>query len=163
TQELMISFLVFGFIKTIISVSFSASLSYLLYGYNVFDFGLYLIPFSLSLLMTGWAFGFIIAGFIIRFGTRIQTMAWAGAALLSPFSAAFYPISALPSWAQTIAKAIPASYIFEEMRSLLFTGKVEIDKLILSFALNIIYLIISMSFFIFMFRKSKQHGIGNLV
>ncbi len=161
-QEWIISFLIFGFIKTIISVSFSATLSYFLYGYNIFDFGFYLIVFCLSLLMTGWAFGFLIAGFIIRFGTRIQTLAWAGAAVLSPFSAAFYPVDVLPSWAQEIAKVVPSSYIFEQMRSFLFKGEIQANMIVLSFALNIIYLIISTSFFIYMFNKSKQLGMGNL-
>jgi ABC-2 type transport system permease protein len=44
---------------------------------------------------------------------------WPLAALLSPFAAVFYPVTVLPTWMQWIAHALPPSYVFEGMRSLL--------------------------------------------
>jgi ABC-2 type transport system permease protein len=43
---------------------------------------------------------------------------WPLPALLSPFAAVFYPLSTLPHWMQGIAYALPPSYVFEGMRSL---------------------------------------------
>src|SRR6266403_1732725 len=106
--EWVSSFIIFGFIKSIISLAFSATLAFLFYHYNVFSFGWYLPIFVLNLLLTGWAGGFIVSAFIIRFGQKLQQLAWAGVALIAPFSAVYYPLSVLPHWAQNIAVFIPS-------------------------------------------------------
>lgn len=149
--------------KMVLTVLFSGILAYLLYAFNVFIYGFLLIPFIISLLITGWFIGFFLAGFILRYGTRIQTIAWVGPMLISPFAALYYPVSTLPDWAQIIANIIPSSYIFEGMREVLFTGNVSYDKLLISFALNIVYMVLSILFFILMFNKSKKLGLGRLV
>lgn len=157
------SFLIFGLTKMIVSFAFSALIAILLYQYNLFIYGLLIIPFVMNLLLTGWTVGFIVAGFLIRFGQRLQTLGWTGVYLLAPFSAIFYSISILPPWAQTAAQFIPPSYIFEGMREILFTGKLSYDKLFISFGLNIIYLILSIGFFVFMFKRSRKLGLGRLI
>ncbi|RJQ37687.1 ABC transporter permease [Candidatus Microgenomates bacterium] len=161
--EWIITFMVFGLIKTLISLLFSSLVAYMLYRYNLFQFGFYIIPFILSLILTGWAGGFFVSAFIIRYGINLQTLAWAGIYLMAPFSAIYYPISVLPSWAQAISKVVPSSYIFEGIREILFTGRFSYDKLFVSFGLNIIYLTFSIWFFIFMFNKSRKLGLGRLI
>lgn len=161
--EWVASSLIFGFVKMIISIILSGGLAFLLYHFNIFLFGLWLIPFVISLLLTGWVVGFFVAGLIIRFGLTIQTFAWSGVFLLAPFSALYYSLTTLPSWAQTIARFVPSSYILEGMREILFTGNVSYDKLFISFALNIVYLVLSIWFFVTMFNKSKKLGLGRLI
>lgn len=85
------------------------------YQYNIFIFGIYLIPSILSLLLMGWTAGFLVAGFLIRYGTKIQTLSWTGVALILPFSAPFFPVSTLPNWAQQVAYFTPASHVFETL------------------------------------------------
>lgn len=162
-KEWMLSLMFVGFVKMIISLSFSAILAYLLYGYSIFIYGLMLIPIIVSLLITGWAAGFFIGGFIMLYGQRIQTAAWTGIAILAPFSVLYYPLSVLPEWAQKIALCIPSTYVFEAMRSVLFTNSFPYDKILISLLLNIPYLIVSLCFFIYMFNKSKKRGFGRLV
>lgn len=161
--EWISAFVVFGFLKTFVSVSFSALLSFIFYHYNIFLFGGYLFIFIFNLLLTGWTIGFITSAFLIRFGQKIQTLAWTSAFLVAPFSALYYPVSILPHWAQTIAYFIPSTYIFEEIRRMLFTGVVSYDKLLVSFILNIIYLSFSIWFFVWMFNKSRKLGLGRLI
>jgi ABC-2 type transport system permease protein len=93
---------------------------------------------------------------------RVQTLAWTGAYIIVPFSAIYYPLSILPDWAQQVAKIIPSSYVFEAMRQHIATGNVPADKLLISFALNAVYLILSILLFIYNFKKSKQKGFGRL-
>ncbi|OGH52447.1 MAG: hypothetical protein A3G13_00545 [Candidatus Levybacteria bacterium RIFCSPLOWO2_12_FULL_37_7] len=162
-SEWILAVMVFGFLKTIVSVSFSSILSFIFYRFNIFSFHWLLIPFILSLLATGWAGGFLVAAFIIRYGMKLQTLAWAGIALIAPFSAIYYPVSVLPSWAQTVSLLIPSTYIFESIRDILFTGTVHYDKLVTSFILNAIYLILSLWFFVAMFGKSKKLGLSRLI
>jgi|SRR5436190_6280624 len=163
TEEWMASFMIFGVLKTIISFGFSAILAFIFYHYNILLFGLYLIPFFISLLLTGWAAGFFVAGFLIRYGNKIQTLAWVGVTLITPFSAIYYPLSVLPAWAQNIGLFIPSTYIFEGIRELLFTGKISPDKIFISFFLNVSYLILSVLFFMWMFRKSRKLGFGRMI
>lgn len=161
--EWITSFIVFGAIKMTVSFAFSAILAFFLYGYNSFTYGPLTILFILNLMITGWAAGFLVAGFIIRFGQKIQTLAWTGVFLLAPFSALYYPVSSLPGWAQKVAYFVPSSQIMEGMREIIFTGKLSYDKLYISTGLNVIYLIIGVSFFIYMFKRTYKKGLGHLV
>lgn len=161
--EWIITFMIIGFVKTLISLIFSSLIAYFLYKLNILQFGFFIIPFVVSLILTGWAGGFLVAGIIIRYGVNLQTLAWAGIYLVAPFSAIYYPVSILPQWAQGISQFIPSSYIFEGVRQILFTGNISYDKLLISFALNIVYLILSIWFFVFMFNKSRKLGLGRLI
>lgn len=162
-SEWISAFIILGFFKSIVSVGFSALLSFIFYHYNIFSFGGFLPIFILNLLLTGWTGGFIVGGFLIRFGKTIQTLAWIGVMLIAPFSAVYYPVSILPHWAQTISYFIPSTYIFEEIRRVLFTGVVSYDKLLISLVLNIIYFSFSIWFFVRMFHKSRKLGLGRLI
>lgn len=162
-QEWMLSFIIFGALKMIASVSFSAILTFLFFNYNVFMYGFAIIPFVTSLLITGWIIGFLMAGILIMYGQKLQTLAWTGSFLIAPFSAMYYPISSLPEWAQKVAFFLPSSYIFEGMREIVSRGTISYDKFIISFTLNILYLTLSIWFFITMFRKSRKLGLNRLI
>ncbi len=162
-SEWILANILLSILKMLITLSFAALLAYLLYAFNIFTYGFYLIPFIVSLLITGWVLGFFIAGFIIRFGRTIQTVAWTVPFILQPFIALYYPISTLPHWAQTVSKFIPATYVFEGMREILFTGHLSYDKLLYSFGLNIIYLATAIYFFVTMFNQSRKLGLGRLI
>lgn len=161
--EWILSLAIVGLIKMVISLSFSAVVAYVFYHYNIFMFGFWIFPIVLSLIITGWAIGFFVAGFIIRYGYKVETLAWAGVTLIAPFSVLYYPLSVLPQWAQKISFLIPSTYVFEAMRSVLFTGTLPYDKLSISFAINIPFLCLSLWFFIFMFNKSRKAGLGRLI
>src|SRR5207253_751496 len=96
-----------------------------LYKADVFWLGIYLVPFAGLLLLTGWTIGFFVSGMIIRYGTRVQALAWTFSIILTPFCAIYYPLSALPRFAQVIGAALPTSYIFEGMRHVLATGRMD--------------------------------------
>jgi ABC-2 type transport system permease protein len=162
-SEWIVSVIIFGAIKMLISIFVATIVSYVLYKVNVFSLGFMIIPFMASLMFTGWSIGFTTSALILRYGERIQTFVWVGPSIFMPFSAVFYPVSILPDWAQKISTFVPTSYIFEGMREVLYKDTFSLDKLILSLALNTIYLIISLSFFIFMFNKSKKLGLGRLI
>lgn len=163
TSEWIIASMILGIIKMFFSVIFAVLLAFILYKANVFSFGFLLLPFMTSLILTGWAAGFIVAGVIIRFGMKIQALAWAGVTILMPFSAVYYPVSTLPVWAQKIAGFMPTSYIFEGMREILFIGSFSYNKLFISISLNLVFLLLSIWFFVFMFNQSRKLGLGRLI
>ncbi len=157
--EFMTSFLIIGILKSVMSVIFTGIMAFFLYKFQVFSYGLYLIPFSIILIMTGWWIGFIVMSLILRYGTRIQTLAWTMVAIISPFSAIYYPLSFLPAWAQKVSYFVPTTYVFESARELLHTGHTNLSHLYVSFALNCIYLILAALFLRTSFRKVLEKGL----
>ncbi len=161
-REWLMGVFILGFIKMLVAVGFAALLAFFAYKTNIFTLGIYLLPFMISLIMTGWAVGVIVAGLIVYYGMRIQTLAWSAVFLIAPFSGVYYPISTLPVWAQEVSYILPTSYIFEGMRSVLTKGTMDTHPLLISFAINFLFLLFGIYFFIVMFEKSKEKGLARL-
>jgi ABC-2 type transport system permease protein len=158
-SEWLMSFIILGIIKVSLSIPFIALLAFILYRVQVFSYGFYFIPFTILLFMTGWWVGFLAAGLILRYGTRVQTFAWVLPTVLMPFSAVYYPVSILPDWAQKVAYLIPTSYVFESARKVLYTGQIDWLPLAISFILNLVYLVIALLFFLKSFQKVLDKGL----
>lgn len=160
--EWIISLMIVGMFKVLVSLLFGAFLVWGLYALNIFSMGWAFLPFVVSLTMSGWFLGFLSAGIMIYFGQRVQMLAWMTAYVFAPFSAVFYPLSALPLWAQWIGKLLPMTYIFEGMRKILYEGVFSKEMLLWSFGLNILFAAASITFFKFMFEKSRDKGLARL-
>ncbi len=161
-SEWISSFIIIGIIKAILSFTFASFLAFLLYKINVFSYGFYLLPFIFLLILTGWWIGFLVAGVILRYGTKIQTLAWTAVMIISPFSAIYYPVSILPNWAQKIAMIVPTSYIFEGAREIINKGNLDLNKLYMSLILNLIYLSLAIIFLKKSFDKALEKGLVSL-
>jgi ABC-2 type transport system permease protein len=81
---------------------------------------------------------------------------------LAPFCAVFYPLEALPGWAQVIAAALPMTYVFEGMRQILRGGPLPYTALWISLGLNVLYLSLSILFFGRMYELSRSKGLARL-
>ncbi len=145
-------------VKLILSVVWMITLGYFLFQFNLFRYGLVLVPYAALLLITGGIMGMLINGLIIRFGYRIQVLAWSLILILQPFSGVFYPISSLPLWMQQVSKLLPPSYIFEGMRSVLTEGKIDYPGLAVSAALSGVYFVLAVWFFAWSFGKARKSG-----
>ena len=161
-SEWVISLLLLGILKSFLSLGFMATVAFLLYKINIFFFGFHLIPFVFLLIISGWWVGFIVAGIILRYGTRIQTLAWSLVAIFGPFSGIFFPTSALPEWAQKVSSFIPMSYIFEGMREVIATGHISLDKIVVSLLLNVFYISLALLFLKASFKKRFDQGLIGL-
>ena len=158
-SEWVMSYIIVGIIKVAFSFPFAMLVAYLLYKIKIIFFGWYFIPIIFLLFMTGWWVGFFVAGVILRFGTKVQTLAWTFVWAIGPFAAIYYPVSTLPDWAQKIPLFVPASYIFEGIREIINTGKIDPNMLYISLILNIIYLIFSLLFLHSSFKKVLEKGL----
>ena len=52
----------------------------------------------------------------------------------------FYPVSALPGWLQPLAFLVPASHVFEAVRTFFVRGDVLVGALVWALVLDAIYL-----------------------
>ncbi|MGE5196170.1 MAG: ABC transporter permease [Anaerolineae bacterium] len=161
-REWMVSIMLVGFAKILISLAFGSLLVFLLYSLNIFTVGWAMLPFGVLLTLSGWFLGFLSASIMIYFGQRVQMLAWMTATAFSPFSAVFYPVDVLPVWGQKIAYALPTTYIFEGMRKVLQQGVLSIEMLKMSLILNVLYLVATMILFKWMFEKSREKGLARL-
>lgn len=161
-SEWIAGMLLLSFCKLLITVTFGALCVYILFALNVFSVGWAFLPFGASLLIFGWTISFFASSLIIYWGHKVEVFAWMIAFLFAPFSAVFYPVSVLPGWAATIAWCLPTTYIFEGMRQILATGSFPISYFGICIALNAVFLILSLTFFNFMFKKTCKKGLARL-
>ena len=160
--EWMTSIMLVGLVKITCSMLFGALLVWLLYALNVFSLGWAFLPFLASLTLSGWFMGFFSAAIIVYYGKRVQMLAWMMAYVFAPFSAIYYPLDALPHWAQIVAAGLPTTYIFEGMRKILTERIFSTSTFLISLGLNLVYLFSSMALFKVMFEKSREKGLSRL-
>lgn len=148
-----------GILKGLLSISFASGVAFLLYKVHLFNYGLYLIPFALLLIMSGWWIGLFIASVLMRYGSKVQTLAWTVIWAVAPFSAIYYPVAILPSWAQKVSYLLPTTYVFESGRQLLTHGTIDVRMLYISFGLNLLYVLLTFLMLRSSFKKVLKRGL----
>lgn len=157
--EFMVAALVLSLLKLVGVLFFMFVFAYFLFRYNILAIGFYFIPFIGLLGLFAWAVGLLVNSLIIRLGRDAEALAWTAVFLTQPFSCIFYPLSFLPGWAQTIALLLPPTYIFEAMRSLLFTGTVVPFYFWMALFLSLVHLALAIFVFGYTFEKAKELGL----
>ena len=152
------SLVVMSMIRSAIGLTPAFVIAALLAGFSLFDLGLPLVLFFASLMMMGWWIGLLILAIILRHGLGAESIAWMSLFVLAPFSCVYYPLEALPGWLQPVAMMIPATYVFEGMRDILFNQSVNWGQLVLSLGLNIGYLSFSVVMLLSSFRHARKEG-----
>jgi ABC-2 type transport system permease protein len=148
-----------GILKAIIIFIPASFLSYAIFHFNIYQLGaVNLLLYFVNLTLFSLSMGLVILGLIFRYGTRIQSFAWGILPILQPLTAAFYPVSVLPGWLQTVAWLLPPTYIFEAARASLSCPCVQWRLIGISFVENIIYFIMAIWLFNLLFRNSKKTG-----
>jgi len=156
--EYLTALVILALIKMALTMSAVCVMAYFVYAFNIFSMGIYLVPMVLVLLIFGWGVGFMITGFIIRYGMRIQSLAWSVLAILNPLCCVFYPLSILPWYLQKVALLLPATYVFEGMRQILAGGEFRVDYFIYGLGTSVVWFILGLFVFYFLFEKARETG-----
>ena len=156
--EFLASTVILGIIRLAGVLLVVSVLSILLYHYSIFSLGFYFLPFLAVLMMFGFAMGLFNMAIILRFGTSAQILAFGLIFLVQPFSAVFYPVSALPESLQFIAYILPSTYVFEGMREVINTGTLPLALLTKGLILGFLYMTAMIFFFYKMFAYVKREG-----
>lgn len=152
------SLVVMSIIRSAIGLTPAFLAAGLLASFSLFDLGLPLVLFFASLMMMGWWIGILILAIILRHGLGAESIAWMSLFVLAPFSCVYYPLDALPGWLQPFAMMIPATYVFEGMRDILFNQSVDWGPLMLSLGLNLGYLAVAIAMLLSSFRFARKEG-----
>ena len=134
-------------------------LATLCFGLSFFDYGVWLVPFLLTLFLFGIALGILGAAMVLRLGPAAEWFVWPIPALLSPFVGVFYPLSTVPAWMRAISRLLPPAYVFEGIRTLVARGTAPKGSLLLGAGLAIFYVLLACQFFSWIFRRSVQSGL----
>jgi len=143
---------------TVVSIVMAGS-ALLFYSYNILIVGVWLMPFVLNLVITGWIIGVFTTSLIMRFGQEAEVLAWSMVFLFQPISCVFYPMEVLPKWLQMIAWANPAAHIFEGMRIVLSAGASPLGNLAWAVCLNGVFLVGVVAWFYRTVAYCKEHGL----
>lgn len=133
-------------------------ISFFFYHFNIFALGYYFIPFMAILMLFGFALGVFNMAVILRFGTQAQILAFSLVFLFQPFSAVFYPVSALPVGLHWLSWLLPSTYVFEGMRGILANGVMDLNLLWEGLSLAILYAVLMIVYFYRMFAHVKKRG-----
>jgi ABC-2 type transport system permease protein len=131
------------------------------FGYDIFKVGLLLLPFMAVLFLFAMSMGIFISGVIFRLGPASEWLGWPLPLVLSIFSGVFYPIATLPLPFQVVARLIPASYVFEGLRSVLTAHELSVGlggSLLIGAVLSFVYLAAAYLFFIRIYRHNLENG-----
>jgi ABC-2 type transport system permease protein len=157
--EMVMGMTLLSFVRTLIGVTPAALLALPFFDVWVFSLGPPLVAFFASLLVFGWSIGLVVSAAVLRLGLGAENLAWVAIFAVAPISGIYYPIDTLPPWLQPVAWALPSSYVFEGMRSVLFDGVFRLDLLFKAMALNALHFTAAVAFFLYMFRVARARGL----
>lgn len=144
---------------TMVGLSIMLLLATGVFGLSFFSYGLALIPFLLILFMFGIALGIFSCGIVLKLGPAAEWFVWPITAIISPFVGVFYPLSTLPKTMQLVARALPPSYVFENIRAIAAGHGVNVMGLATGIALGVLYIGAAIWFFLAVFRHALKTGI----
>jgi ABC-2 type transport system permease protein len=159
TAEYLCATMVLGVMKVTVTGLLLSGLAVTLYAFNIFPYGLPLVPFVASLLLSAWGMGIITTALILRYGQGAEVLAWAVAFLFQPFSAVFYPITVLPAPLRPLAWALPTTHAFEGMRAVLAGQGLPWHHVVWATAENAVLLAGAAAVFAWVMRIARQLGL----
>jgi ABC-2 type transport system permease protein len=157
-SEMVLGFVLVGIVQALLAFFYITSLAFLLYTLNIWNLGLYIIPFFVNILVFGWALGVVTIGLVVRFGPSADILAFFIPFMLLPFSAVYYPISIFPPLLQRITFILPTRHMFEGMRAVITGGVFPLDNVFWASILNVVCVILAFLFLYWMLRQARVKG-----
>ena len=157
--EYLVAAIISGSAKSVLILTTVSGIAAILFDFNILSIGLLNLGLAfVNLAVFAVAVGLIILGIIFRYGTRIQALAWGVIFLFQPLTAVYFPLDTLPPALQSIACALPPTYVFEMARDNLSDRSIDWAAVVKPFGLNLMYLMAALWFFSFMHAASKRSG-----
>src|SRR5512135_3787540 len=146
--EFLLALMIMSLIRLAIGVVPMTLLALFLFHFNVYSLGLPLIAFFCNLIFTSWSVGIFVSGLVLRNGLGAESIVWTLMFAMMPLACIYYPVTVLPHWLQYVAWALPPTYVFEGMRSLLTDHVFRADLMVDAIAINVV--LIAASFAVFL-------------
>jgi len=158
TNEFLLALSAMSIIRLSVGLVPVTILAHVLFGFNLFGFGLALGAFFANLILTSWSLALITSGVVLRYGLGAEEFAWSLAFVLLPLCCVYYPVSTLPEWLQPIALALPPTHVFEGMRALVLENKLDTSAMWEAFGLNLLFIAGGFGAFRLFLRSTRING-----
>jgi ABC-2 type transport system permease protein len=156
--EFVTALMIMSLVRLAIGMVPVSLLAIAFFGFNLYALGLALAAFFANLILTSWAVGILVSGLILRSGMGAEGLAWTIMFLLLPLACVYYPVAVLPGFLQTIAWALPPTYVFEGMRALLIDHVFRGDLMLQALALNAVYFALAVAAFLKLLDSARRQG-----
>jgi len=147
-----------GIVTSLINLVLMIALAMPLFGLSLFAYGWMILPFLFVLFLSGIALGIFAIAVILRLGPSAEWLIWPLPAIISPFVGVFYPLSTLPHWMQLVSNALPPSYVFENIRSIVAGHAASPVSLVWGLGLAAVYTLLACLLFMSVYRKVVRTG-----
>lgn len=161
-HEWIVAVILISSLKGLVSFLVAATIGMLMYGINLYSHIGNLLPLLVLLLIASWSVGLLVGSLVMFFGSRVQMLGLSVAFLLVPFSAAYFPLSSLPPWAQAVAQCLPTSFVFDGARRVMNGGSIDARLLLHALGLDAIYLLASIFAVRVAFVRVLKDGLSKL-
>jgi ABC-2 type transport system permease protein len=158
TGEYIAALMIVSLMRTAIGLFPATLLAIWFFGFSLYSLGIALAAFFAILIAFGWSIGLFVSGLVLRYGLGAESFAWAIILGFAPFCGIYYPTAILPGWAQYLSDVLPASYIFNGMRTVLIQHVVRTDYLIIAALLDIVWLAIGGGAFVLFHQRARERG-----
>lgn len=151
--------LVYGLLKVTLITSILGVIAWTGYRYDfIGTLGPALVPLAFNLLLFGWALGIGTSGLVLRWGHSAEALIWGVPYLIQPLSAIYYPVTVLPEWLRPLAYALPSTHVFEGVRRVVSTGRMDWTAFGWALGLNAVYFVLAALAFTRLFRSARRSG-----
>lgn len=148
----------FGTVKLVMGVGVMVIAAVAFFSFETWSLGWSLVPIGAVLLVVGWAISMFVIGFVLRFGTGAEALAWGVMFVLMPLSGVFYPIDSLPGSLQPIAKALPTTHAFIALRDVVDGEGLDWGRIGIATASALVALALSFAFVVRMLKVFRRRG-----
>jgi ABC-2 type transport system permease protein len=87
-----------------------------------------------------------------------ESLAWTIMFLFLPLTCVYYPVAILPDFLQYVAWALPPTYVFEGMRSLLIDHVFRADLMLEALAFNVVLFAVASFAFLKLLQSARVQG-----
>jgi ABC-2 type transport system permease protein len=148
----------FGMVKLVMGVGVMVIGAHAFFSFNTASLGVGLVPIGAVLLVVGWGISLFVIGLVLRMGTGAEALAWGVMFVLLPLSGVFYPVDALPTVLQPIAKLLPTTHAFAALRTLVDGGGTDWAQIGIAAIGAIVMLLLAMWFLVHMLKVFRKRG-----
>jgi ABC-2 type transport system permease protein len=156
--ELVAALIVVSLIKLLVAMVPVALLAYAFFSFNVLSLGLAFAAFFANLVVMSWSLGLVSTGVVLRWGLGAESFAWLIVFVFLPLCCVYYPVSTLPPWLQTVALALPPTYVFEGLRAIVLTGDYAGQLMVKALVLNAFYFGAGWATFAYFLESARVNG-----
>jgi ABC-2 type transport system permease protein len=156
--EFIVALMVMSIVRLAVGVIPVTLMAIAFFGFNLYGLGFALAAFFANLLLTGWAVGIFVSGLVLRNGLGAENLAWSIMFLFMPLTCVYYPVTTLPTWLQPVAWALPPTYVFEGMRTLLIQHTFRADLMLDALAINAVFFAAGVFAFLKLLQSARRAG-----